>query len=39
MKFMLDYEHVDVYLPSVANGPNTKGVNFNAIAARTQIMF
>jgi phosphate-selective porin OprO/OprP len=39
MKFMLDYEHGDIYIPSFIGGPNTKGATLDAIAARTQIMF
>ena len=39
MKFMLDFEHGDIYIPTVIGGPNTKGATLNAIAARTQIMF
>jgi phosphate-selective porin OprO/OprP len=39
MKFMLEYEHGIVDIPSVIGGPNTKGATLDAIAARTQIMF
>jgi len=39
MKFMLEYEHGIINIPSVIGGPNTKGATLDAIAARTQIMF
>ena len=39
MKFMLEYEHGIINLPSVIGGPNTKGATLDAVAARTQIMF
>ena len=39
MKFMLEYEHGNIYIPTVIGGPNTKGATLDAIAARTQIMF
>jgi phosphate-selective porin OprO/OprP len=39
MRFMLDYEHANVDIPSKIGGPSTKGASFDAVAARTQINF
>jgi phosphate-selective porin OprO and OprP len=39
LRFMLDYEHVIEYQPTVYNGPNVKGGTIDWIAARSQIVF
>jgi phosphate-selective porin OprO and OprP len=45
MRFMLDYEHVNLYIPTVVGSgssshlSNTNGASFDEIAARTQITF
>jgi phosphate-selective porin OprO and OprP len=39
MRFMFDFEHADIDVPSISGGPNTKGASFNAIAGRAQYNF
>ncbi len=39
LRFMLDYEHVILDIPTSSTSGNTKGATFDEIAARTQISF